>query len=88
MQEYQEFIKQLKNEHYNIIGYVRKSKAQEVGEEEVEARKWLLELMSSRLRSRSLVDHIFVSYSCNSNDPLKSRDKKKQTTMGDFLNSK
>lgn len=34
--------------------------------------------MCSRLRSRPLVDRVFVAYCCNANDPLHTRDKRRQ----------
>ena len=34
--------------------------------------------MCNRLKSRSLVDHVFVSYSCKANDCIHERDQIKQ----------
>ncbi|EIE90110.1 hypothetical protein RO3G_14821 [Rhizopus delemar RA 99-880] len=38
--------------------------------------------MSDCLRSRSLVDQVFVSYSCSASDVLDSRDKKQEEVLG------
>lgn len=72
-------IKSLKKDGHHIIGYARKSK----GKEPEETRVKLLRLMSDCLRSRSLVDRIFVSYSCNANDPLNSRDQNQKIVLED-----
>lgn len=70
MPKYQQYIEELKKEGCFIVGYVRKSK-QEI---DVDNRIRLLQLMVDRLHSRSLVDKVFVSVSCSSNDPLVQRD--------------
>ncbi|KAI9253628.1 hypothetical protein BY458DRAFT_521771 [Sporodiniella umbellata] len=39
--------------------------------------------MCECLRNRSLVDHMFVSYSCNASDPLHLRDKNHNKVLED-----
>ncbi|CAO3626032.1 unnamed protein product [Mucor hiemalis] len=78
-EEYQQHIKSLKKEGYNIIGYARKSK----GKETEETRVKLLKLMCDCLKNRSLVDRVFVSYSCNASDPLSSRAKNQKVVLKD-----
>ncbi|KAG1052904.1 hypothetical protein G6F43_004984 [Rhizopus delemar] len=77
LHEYQEYMTSLKKNIFSVIGYVPKSKSRE----EKDTRKRLLDIMCSRLRSRSLVDRVFVAYCCNANDPLHTRDKKRQETV-------
>jgi hypothetical protein len=77
LHEYQEYITNLKNNDYSIIGYVRKLNSTET--EDIRTR--LLRLMCSRLRSRSLFNHVFVSYSCKANDPIYEGDKKRQNKV-------
>ena len=74
MHDYQQYIKSLKEQNFCIIGYARKSN----GSEKEEVRVNLLHQMCNRLKSRSLVDHIFVSYSCKANDCIHERDQIKQ----------
>lgn len=78
-EEYQEYIKSLKKEGYSVIGYARKSK----GKETEDTRIKLLQLMCNCLRNRSLVDCVFVSYSCNASDTLHSRDKSQEKELED-----
>jgi hypothetical protein len=68
--KYQQYIEELKKENYFIVGYIRKSK-QEI---DVDNLIHLLQLMVDRLQQRSLVDKVFVSVNCNSNEPLVQRD--------------
>ncbi|CAO3684585.1 unnamed protein product [Umbelopsis vinacea] len=69
---YQQFINGLKADGYHIVGYARKSP----GNEDSETRARLLQEMVERLRSRSLVDRVFISASSSSSDPLHTRDVK------------
>lgn len=73
-EEYEEYIKSLKKEGYSVINYARKSKGKETEDNRIK----LLQLMCNCLRNRSLVDCVFVSYSCNASDPLHSKDKSQE----------
>jgi hypothetical protein len=79
LEEYQENIKNLKKEDYGVIGYSRKSK----GSETEETRIKLLQPMCGCLRKRSLVDCVFVSYSCNASDLLHLRNKRQEKALED-----
>jgi hypothetical protein len=70
--EHQTQIRNLKKQGFNIIGYARKSE----GTEDNETRINLLKLMCRHLKERSLVNHIFISYNSQANDPLAQRDMK------------
>ncbi|KAI9271127.1 hypothetical protein EDC94DRAFT_512154, partial [Helicostylum pulchrum] len=69
-EEYREHIQKLKKENHNIIGYARKSE-EKVDDED---RTRLIQLMCDRLRERSLVDKLFVSFCSNANYPISERD--------------
>lgn len=73
------YIKGLKKKGYSVIGYARKSKGN--GTEETRVR--MLQLMCGCLRSWLLVNFMFVSYSCNSSDPLYLRDKSQEIALED-----
>lgn len=75
--EYQTEIRNLKKQGFKILGYARKSK----GAEDHETRIKLLNLMCRRLKERSLVDHVFVSYNSQANDPLAERDMKQKDEL-------
>lgn len=75
-EEYQEYIKK---EGYSVIGYARRSKGKETEDTPVK----LLQLMCNCLGNRSLVDCVFVSYSCNASDTLHSRDKSQEKVLED-----
>ncbi|KAI8093978.1 hypothetical protein BDF21DRAFT_475693 [Thamnidium elegans] len=64
MHGYQQYIKSLKDQNICIIGYARKPN----GSEKEEVRVNLLHQMCNRLKPRSLLDRVFVSYSCKAND--------------------
>jgi hypothetical protein len=68
--DYQNYIKNLKEEGYNIVGYVRNSH----GTEDKERRIRLLQIMCDRLKERSLVDHVFASVCCRASDPIVETD--------------
>ncbi|KAG0736779.1 hypothetical protein G6F62_009026 [Rhizopus arrhizus] len=70
--EHQTQIRNLKKQGFNIIGYARKSE----GAEDNETRIKLLKLMCRRLKERSLVNHIFISYNSQAKAPLAQRDMK------------
>lgn len=67
---YQQTIQSFKNNGYSIIGYARKSKTKESDEKRVH----LLNEMCKKLKTRSLVDKVFVSFKTNINDPIVNRD--------------
>lgn len=67
--KFKEFIQEQKND-FNIIGYARKSP----GEKDKEKRARLLRIMIDKLKTRSLVQEVFVSECSSANDPLNTRD--------------
>ncbi|KAI7900693.1 uncharacterized protein BX663DRAFT_438979, partial [Cokeromyces recurvatus] len=70
LHNYQTEIQTLKQQGFTVIGYARKSKSGE----DIETRTRLLNLMCKRLKEKSLVDHVFVSYISQANDQLATRD--------------
>ena len=64
LDDYQTEIRILKKQGFTVIGYTRKSKS----DEDIETRTRLLNLMYKRLKERSLVDHVFASYTSQTND--------------------
>lgn len=70
LHDHQTEIQTLKQQGFTVIGYARKSKSGE----DIETRTRLLNLMCKRLKERSLVDHVFVSYTSQANDQLAKRD--------------
>jgi hypothetical protein len=68
--EYQSFMYNLKDEGYDITGYIRKSPGDEVEEKRIE----LLNRMVECLTERSLTDKVFASPWCLANEPLATRD--------------
>lgn len=75
--EYQTQIRNLKKQGFKILGYARKSE----GTEDHETRIKLLNLMCRRLKERSLVDHVFVSYNSQASDPLAERDMEQKDEL-------
>lgn len=69
MPRYQESLKDLKKNGYEIIGYARKPTG-----EDVTCRTRLLKSMISNLKERSFAAKIFVSPSSWASTPLESRD--------------
>ncbi|KAI7847917.1 hypothetical protein BDC45DRAFT_451108, partial [Circinella umbellata] len=67
---------------YEIISYCRKSP----GDETTEDRLWLMQHMVSRLREQSLVDKVFVSHCCKSNQPISERDSNIENEDMETLN--
>ncbi|ORX62873.1 hypothetical protein DM01DRAFT_1330986 [Hesseltinella vesiculosa] len=63
-------IEDLKNDGYQVVGYVRKSR----GDEDEGTRLRLLDSMIDRLVTDSSVDMVYASYSCASNEPFANRD--------------
>lgn len=68
--KFQEFIQEQKKNGFKIIGYARKSP----GEKDTEKRARLLRTMIDKLKSRSLIQNVFVSECSSANDPLHKRD--------------
>ncbi|KAG2236192.1 hypothetical protein INT48_003811 [Thamnidium elegans] len=68
--KFKEFIQGQKSNGFKIVGYARKSP----GDKDKEKRARLLRTMIDKLRSRSLVDKVFVSQSSLANEPFKKRD--------------
>ncbi|KAG0847737.1 hypothetical protein G6F17_012265 [Rhizopus arrhizus] len=68
--KFQEFIQEQKKNGFKIIGYARKSP----GEKDTEKRARLLRTMIDKLKSRSLIQKVFVSECSSANDPLHKRD--------------
>ncbi|KAG2200750.1 hypothetical protein INT47_002794 [Mucor saturninus] len=71
---YQENIKKMKEDGYEVVGYTRKSK----GEKDDIIRIRLLNLMLEKMKTRSLADRVFVSPNLSANDPFNQRDIKNQ----------
>lgn len=69
---YDEYIKSLKMDGFEVIGYARKSPT-EIPEDEL---KEILKNMISCLQSRSQVKDVYVSPSSRSNSPIAARDMK------------
>ncbi|KAG2200731.1 hypothetical protein INT47_002775 [Mucor saturninus] len=68
---YQENIKKMKEDGYEVVGYTRKSK----GEKDDIIRIRLLNLMLEKMKTRSLADRVFVSPNLSANDPFNQRDE-------------
>lgn len=79
-EKYQEYITDLKKEGYCIVGYCRKSKTTKDRGEVVKS----LQNMITGLKSRSLVDYIYVTVSCNAKTPINRRDLKKNMLIGEL----
>lgn len=67
---YQQMIHSFKGNGYSAIGYARKSKTKENDE----TRSNLLNIMCKKLKTRSMVDRVFVSFKTSSNTPIMDRD--------------
>lgn len=78
LSKYQEYIQQLKDQGYTMIGYCRKSKQTH---ENSNDRKRLLQQQVERLKVRSFVDKVFVSVYCKSSDPIVNRDLKNSSNI-------
>ncbi|KAI7875745.1 uncharacterized protein EV154DRAFT_429957, partial [Mucor mucedo] len=79
-QKYHGYITDLKKEGYCILGYCRKSRTSGSSDEVVKS----LQNMIAGLKSRSLVDYVYVSVSCNAKTPLSRRDIKKNKIIGEL----
>lgn len=79
--KYQEYIQQLKEQGYTIVGYCRKSKQTN---DDSEDRQRLLQQHVKKLKVRYLVDKVFVSVCCNAYDPIVDRDVQKNTIMNEL----
>lgn len=67
---YQQPIQSFKNDGYSVIGYARKSRSKETNE----TRTKLLNMMCKKLKMRSMVEKVFVSFKTSTNDPIMDRD--------------
>ena len=67
---YQQTIQSFKNDGYSVIGYARKPRTKESDE----TRSNLLNMMCKKLKMRSMIDKVFVSFKSSSNDPIIDRD--------------
>ncbi|GAA5817681.1 hypothetical protein MFLAVUS_011232 [Mucor flavus] len=75
--KFQEFVKKLKSENYEIIGYARKSH----GKEDKETRVRLLQAMVDNMLERTLVNKIYISPTSHADEPFSSRDINCDTNM-------
>ncbi|KAG1144199.1 hypothetical protein G6F37_006437 [Rhizopus arrhizus] len=78
---YQQTIQSFKNDGYSVIGYARKSRTKESDE----TRSNLLNMMCKKLKMRSMVDKVFVSFKTSSNDPIMDRDLDDDGNTQDML---
>lgn len=79
-ERYQQYITNLKQEGYGILGYCRKSKTTgDIANVVVS-----LQSMIVGLQKRSLVEYIYVTVSCNSKTPMHRRDLKKSKIMNEL----
>lgn len=67
---YQQTIQSFKNDGYSVIGYTKKFKTKESNE----TRSNLLDMMCNKLKTRSMVDKVFMPFKTSSNDPTMDRD--------------
>ncbi|KAG1048854.1 hypothetical protein G6F43_008787 [Rhizopus delemar] len=74
---YQANLKKMKETGYEVIGYARKSK----GEKDDIKRTRLLNLMVENLKTRSLVDKVFISPNSSAGDPFSKRDENKREEL-------
>ncbi|KAI7893349.1 uncharacterized protein EV154DRAFT_501738 [Mucor mucedo] len=65
---------------YCILGYCRKSRTTSCKDEVTKS----LQNMITGLRSRSLVEHVYVSASCNAKTPISRRDIKKNLILNEL----
>lgn len=70
------FIKSLKEDGYFIVGYARKS-----------TNVRLINQMCKNLKERSLVNKVFASVSCNADEELLTRDKKRREDLLSQINA-
>lgn len=68
--KFKKYIQGQKKNGFKIVGYTRKSP----GEKDKEKRTRLLKIMIDKLRSRCLIDKVFVSQSSLANEPFDKRD--------------
>ncbi|KAI8091683.1 hypothetical protein BDF21DRAFT_395388 [Thamnidium elegans] len=79
-ERYQQYITNLKQEGYRILGYCRKSKATGGNANVLES----LQSMIVGLQKRSLIENVYVTVSCNSKTPMHRRDLKKSDIMNEI----
>lgn len=77
-ERYQEFLKAQKESGIEIVGYARKSP----GEKDEANRTKLLQRMIEKLKSRSLVDKVFVSKISTAGQPFYERDVNQDSFEG------
>ncbi|KAI8881428.1 hypothetical protein K501DRAFT_334769 [Backusella circina FSU 941] len=69
--EYQNYIIKLKEEGYTVIGYCRKSRSTT---ETIDKKILSLQKQIGNLKTRSLVDKVYVSVNCDSKERITNRD--------------
>ncbi|KAI8144573.1 hypothetical protein BJV82DRAFT_71717 [Fennellomyces sp. T-0311] len=72
----------MKREGYEIVGYCRKSP----GDDLTQDRLRLIQNMAGRLRERSLVNSVFISFSCKSSQAISKRDNNVENKSKEILN--
>ncbi|CAO3698204.1 unnamed protein product [Rhizopus stolonifer] len=75
--EYQNYIKKLKEEGYTVIGYCRKSRSTT---ETIDKKILSLQEQIGKLKTRSLVDKVYVSVNCDSKESIMNRDLKNSSS--------
>lgn len=80
-ERYKEYITDLKQDGYNILGYCRKSRTKEDTNTNVVAS---LQSMIVGLKERSLAESVYVTVSCNSKTPISKRDLKKNKILNEL----
>ncbi|SAL99560.1 hypothetical protein [Absidia glauca] len=75
--QYHQYVRDQKNQGFEIIGYARKPR----GSESLGDRNRLLQQMVRNLRDRSLADHVFISPSSSANDKLDNRDNNERKPL-------
>ncbi|KAI7898915.1 uncharacterized protein BX663DRAFT_564386 [Cokeromyces recurvatus] len=80
--KYQAYVKNLKQNHFTVVGYARKSPS----EERQDVRVDLLQKMVDKLYDTLLVDKVFVTTSSRANDTITSRDTNGKNDQLTLLN--
>ncbi|KAI9248992.1 hypothetical protein EDC94DRAFT_624608 [Helicostylum pulchrum] len=75
--EYQSHIRKLKEEGYTVIGYCRKSRS---ATETIDKKILSLQEQIGKLKTRSLVDKVYVSVNCDSKESIMKRDLKNNSS--------
>ena len=79
---YQQSLKTLQNDEFEIVGYARKSPTTD----NLDTRVRLLESMINNLRSRSFATRIYVSAYSRSSTPFLERNLKSDETYKELNN--